>query len=75
MSMNMRILTIPLAERKTGTITSLHSPGFWMVTDSIGRVFMAASGEPWRIGDRVAVINGQITGGAGIQDEVKIYEV
>ena len=61
--------------RRTGQITGFHSPGFYLLRDLLGRAFLAASGEQWRVGDSVAVVSGQIVGRAGTAPAIKTYSV
>lgn len=71
----MSIFVSQAPGRKTGTITSQSSSGFWTVTDSMGRKVVASSAEQWRRGDSVAIIGNQIVGRAGKTANPKTYEV
>lgn len=71
----MIFFTPQMPGRKTGTITSQSSSGWWTVTDSMGRQVVASSNEQWRPGDSVAIVSGQIVGRAGTAAAIKTYEV
>jgi len=63
------------SERITGTVVASLMPGWWIVEDTRGRRYRAASDALWRKGDMVAVVGGQIVGRSGRQESPAIYEV
>lgn len=67
---------IEVNKRFTGTISTLIRAGWWIVTDSQGKKYRAASESvDIKVGQRVAVVGGQIVGKAGKELTPKIYQV
>ena len=70
------VLTNPLPEQRVaGRIIQALVPGWWIVQDSQGRKYRAASSELWRKGDQVVMVGGQIVGRAGTQREPVVYRI
>ncbi len=59
----------------TGQILRAIMPGWWIVQDSQGRKYRAASSELWRKGDQVVMVGGQIVGRAGTMGTPTVYQV
>lgn len=58
-----------------GSIQSVITPGIYLVRDSSGRLHRASGVATWRKGDRVAIVEGQIVGSAGVSKTSTVYEV
>lgn len=59
----------------TGKIAKAHLAGWWIIEDSQGHYYRAASMELWRKGDQVVIQGDQIIGRAGKVPEPSVYEV
>lgn len=67
---------LDVTKRFTGTVSTSIRAGWWVVTDSQGKKYRAASSSnDIKIGQRVAIVGGQIVGGAGKEVEPQVYQV
>lgn len=70
----MILLERPAAFTMVGTVIEVHL-GWCLVRTDGYRSVKAETAMIWRVGDRVTVVEGQITGRAGGRPPSKVYEV
>lgn len=67
---------VQINKRFTGTVHSLIKGGWWIVLDSQQRKHrVASSSSDIKVGQKVAIIGGQIIGKAGKEATVSTYQV